>query len=97
MKYIYLLKYTAQNFLAAVLVILGFPPPVYEKFYYKTYNYFTKPGDVRRAFEIYLIDRKISEKPYFLKEGFQLKAEFKMSVIELDDVELQKKYPVNHN
>lgn len=95
MKYIYLLKYTVQSLLATILVIFGFPPPVYETFFDKTCDYFTKPNDVRRAFKKYLADIEISEKPYFLKDGFELKAEFKLSVIQLSDEELRKKYPLS--
>ncbi|WOO86655.1 hypothetical protein RZE82_05940 [Mollicutes bacterium LVI A0039] len=93
MRIIYFVKYAVQNFLAMILVAFGTPPPLYETFYDKTYMYFTKPGDVRRAFKVYLINQGIEEKPYFLRNGFQLKADFKMSVVNLSEPDLMRIYP----
>lgn len=97
MKYIYMIKYIMQNALVLLLVILGDAPPVNESFYYKTQNHFTRPSDRQKAFKIYLKDKGIESKPYFLKDGFQLKIDFKMSVIALDNEELRNKYPVSRN
>lgn len=97
MKLIFAVKYFFQNFLIAGLVVAGGEQPLNEAFYNKTTNYFTKVGDVRRAFNLYLKNNGIDEKPYFLKNGFQLKTEFKMEVIGLTDEELVKTYQVNHN
>lgn len=95
MKMIYATKYFCQNLLTAGLVVAGDDQPLNEQFYTKTMNYFTKPGDVRRAFKMYLTNIGIEEKPYYLKNGFRLKSEFKLSVIGLSATELAQTYPLD--
>ncbi len=89
-----MIKYIIQNALVLLLVALSAAPPIDEEFFYKTYNHFTRPKDRQTAFRQYLENQGIKSKPYFLKNGFQLKREFKMSVICLTDEELKNEYPV---
>ncbi len=95
MKYIYFLKYLLQNVSVGVLIIFGFYPSLNEAFDEHTVKHFTKVGDQHRAFKYYLLKNKITEKPYFLKNGFELKIEFKMSVLELTEEELKLEYPID--
>lgn len=78
--------------MATSLVVLGDAPVLNEAFITKTCEYFTKPGDVRRAFNTYLENNNIYEKPYYLNNGFQLKSEFKMEVVNMSDAEMKKTY-----
>lgn len=94
MKSIYFIKYVILNSISKILLITGTPPPLDDAFFYRTCEYFTKPGDFNRAFKTYLNNRGIYEKPYFLKNGFNLKAEFKMSVIGMSDKNLRETYPL---
>lgn len=94
MKFMYCIKYVFQHILVIVLIILGDAPILNDRFYNRTYDYFTKFGDRRRVFELYLNNNGIEEKPYFLKNGFDLKSQFKMSVVNLSDEERTKTYPL---
>lgn len=94
MKIIYFVKYATLESLAFILNIAGTPPLVDDLFFERTNNYFTRLGDTRRAFKTYLANKNINEKPYFLKDGFTQKGEFKMSVVAMTDEDLKATYPL---
>lgn len=94
-KIIYLFKYIILNLLVAIQILFGYYPAFYELYDDKVNTYFTKIGDKRRAFRLYLIRRDIKEKPYFLENGFNLKVEFQKSIIEMPIEELKSNYPLS--